>query len=148
MANIPLLYWAARETGDDSYRFAAEAHALSTQRDFVRADQSSYHAVEYALPAGTRARGFTFQGYADESCWSRGQAWGIYGFVASYAATGRRAHLQQAERLAETGRGASATTPCRSGISTIRPFPPPRATALPRRSRRPRFWTWRRCIGT
>jgi unsaturated chondroitin disaccharide hydrolase len=101
MANIPLLYWAARETGDGSYCLAAEAHALSTRRDFVRADQSTYHALEYALPAGTPARGFTFQGYADESCWSRGQAWALYGFVASHAATGRRAHLEQAERLAE-----------------------------------------------
>ncbi len=101
MANIPLLYWAADEAGDDSYRLAAEAHAQSTGRVFLRPDQSTYHAVEYALPAGTRARGFTFQGYADESCWSRGQSWAIYGFVASYAATGTPAYLEQAELLAE-----------------------------------------------
>jgi unsaturated chondroitin disaccharide hydrolase len=101
MANIPLLYWAADEAEDDSFRLAGEAHALSTQRSFLRADNSTFHAVEYALPSGERARGFTFQGYADDSCWSRGQAWAIYGFVATYAATANRAYLEQAERLAE-----------------------------------------------
>jgi len=101
MANIPLLYWAADQTGDSSYRVVGEAHALATQRDFVRSDQSTFHAVEYALPAGTPARAFTFQGCADRSCWSRGQSWAIYGFIASYAATGQRAYLEQAEHLSE-----------------------------------------------
>ncbi|MEJ1978821.1 MAG: hypothetical protein WDN49_24595 [Acetobacteraceae bacterium] len=100
MANIPLLYWAAPEADDDSFRLAGEAHALTTQRAFLRADDSTFHAVEYALPEGERSRGFTFQGYADDSCWSRGQAWAIYGFVATYAATGKPAYLAQAERLA------------------------------------------------
>ncbi len=111
MANIPLLYWATEETGDDSFRLVAEAHALSTQRAFIRPDQSTFHAVEFALPAGARARGFTFQGYADDSCWSRGQSWAIYGFVASYAATGARAHLEQAERLAEYWRRRTGDDP-------------------------------------
>ena len=102
MANIPLLYWAAHETGDDSYRLAAEAHALSTQRDFVRADQSILPRRRIRAARRDAARvASPFRAMRDESCWSRGQAWAIYGFVASYAATGRRAHLQQAERLAE-----------------------------------------------
>ena len=100
MANIPLLYWAAREADDGSFRLAGEAHAITTRAAFIRDDESTYHAVEYALPSGERARGFTFQGYADESCWSRGQAWAIYGYVASYAATGKREYLTLAERLA------------------------------------------------
>ncbi len=101
MANIPLLYWAAGESGDDSFRLAGEAHAAATWRAFVRADFSTFHAVEYALPSGERARGFTFQGHADTSCWSRGQAWAIYGFVATFAATGRDEYRERAERLAE-----------------------------------------------
>lgn len=101
MANIPLLYWATDQTKDESYRLVAEAHALATQRDFVRPDQSTFHAVEYDQRTGDRKRGFTFQGHADDSCWSRGQAWAIYGFVASYAATGKAAYLDQAEQLAE-----------------------------------------------
>ena len=30
-------------------------------------------------------RGLTFQGHRDESCWSRGHAWGIYGFPIAYS---------------------------------------------------------------
>jgi unsaturated chondroitin disaccharide hydrolase len=101
MANIPLLYWAATAADDDSFRLAGEAHAMTTQRAFLREDDSTFHAVEFALPGGDRTRGFTFQGYADTSCWSRGQAWAIYGFVATFAATGKPAYLAQAERLAE-----------------------------------------------
>ncbi len=101
MANLPLLYWAAGAAGAASFRLAGEAHAMLTRSAFVRDDLSTYHAVEYALPQGTRARGFTFQGYADESCWSRGQAWAIYGYVATAAATGKRVYLDLAEQLAE-----------------------------------------------
>jgi unsaturated chondroitin disaccharide hydrolase len=74
---------------------------LATRRSFIRDDMSTYHAVEYALPQGNRSRGFTFQGYADESCWARGQAWAIYGYVATAAATGKREYLNLAEQLAE-----------------------------------------------
>lgn len=101
MANIPLLYWAAGQADDGSFRLTGEAHAAMTRQAFLRGDDSTYHAVEYQLPSGERSRGFTFQGYADESCWSRGQAWAIYGFVATYAATGKPEYLALAERLAD-----------------------------------------------
>ena len=101
MANLPLLYWAADHADDGSFRLAALAHALMTRDAFVRADGSTYHAVEYDLATGERARGFTFQGAFDESCWPRGQGWAIYGFAATFRATGRREHLDLAERLAD-----------------------------------------------
>ena len=101
MANLPLLYWAAKETGDASFLVAAEEHAKATRDMFIRDDLSTYHAVEYDLPAGTRRRGFTFQGHADESLWSRGQGWAIYGYAATAAATGNPDYLRLAERLAE-----------------------------------------------
>lgn len=100
MANLPLLYWAADRSGDASFRFAAEAHALATTKAFIRPDMSTYHAVEYR-PDGTRLRGYTFQGFADESCWSRGQAWAILGFAATARATGKRDYLELAERLSD-----------------------------------------------
>jgi unsaturated chondroitin disaccharide hydrolase len=101
MANLPLLYWAATEAEDASFLVAAEEHAKATRDTFIRDDFSTYHAVEYDLPAGTRRRGFTFQGYADESLWSRGQGWAIYGYAATAAATGNPEYLRLAERLAE-----------------------------------------------
>jgi unsaturated chondroitin disaccharide hydrolase len=101
MANIPLLYWAARHTGDDSFRVAAEAHARKTESAFIRADGSTYHAVEYDPHSGARQRGHTFQGYSDESFWSRGQGWAVLGFAATAAANGNRHDLDLASRLAD-----------------------------------------------
>ncbi|HEX5079592.1 MAG TPA: hypothetical protein VFV80_10615, partial [Geminicoccaceae bacterium] len=101
MANLPLLYWAADQADDGSFRLAAQAHAQMTCAAFVRADLSTYHAVEYDLESGERTRGYTFQGAFDESCWPRGQAWAIYGFAATARATGKPEYLQLAEQLAD-----------------------------------------------
>ena len=76
MANLPLLYWAADFAADDSFRVCAEAHARMTAAAFVRPDNTTFHAVEYDTQTGERTRGFTFQGYADTSCWSRGPSVG------------------------------------------------------------------------
>jgi unsaturated chondroitin disaccharide hydrolase len=102
MANIPLLYWAAKETGDDSFVLAGEAHAAMTERNFIRSDGTLYHAVEYNTRTGGRTRAYTFQGYSDESSWSRGAGWAVYGFAATAAATGRRDYLDRAVALATT----------------------------------------------
>jgi unsaturated chondroitin disaccharide hydrolase len=101
LANLPLLYWAADTSKDGSFRLAAEAHALTSREAFVRPDMSTYHAVEYDDVSGERLRAYTFQGAANESCWSRGQAWAILGFTATASATGKREYLELAERLAD-----------------------------------------------
>lgn len=101
MANLALLYWAAQISGDESYIVAGEMHANMTRDAFIRPDLSTYHAVEYDLPSGDRARGYTFQGYADESCWSRGQGWAILGFADTARATGRLRYLELANELAD-----------------------------------------------
>ena len=100
MANLSLLYWASRYSGDGSYRLVAEAHAQMTAKGFIRPDLSTYHAVEYDTRSGQRVRGYTFQGFADESAWSRGQGWAIYGYVISARETGKREYLDLAEKLA------------------------------------------------
>lgn len=101
MANLPLLYWASRHSGDGSYRLVAEAHAQATAKAFIREDWSTFHAVEYDTVTGERKRGYTFQGYADDSAWSRGQGWAIYGYVVCARETGKRTYLHLAEQLAE-----------------------------------------------
>jgi unsaturated chondroitin disaccharide hydrolase len=87
MANLPLLYWAAKYKNDASFTLAGEAHAMMTRQAFIRPDNSTYHAVEYDIATGERARGFTFQGYADSSCWPRGQAWAISDLLMSPSST-------------------------------------------------------------
>ncbi len=99
MANLPLLYWAANFTGDASFRLAADAHAAFTQQGFVRPDYSTFHAVEYDETTGQRVRGYTFQGFADDSAWSRGQTWAIYGYAQSARETRKVEYLGLAERL-------------------------------------------------
>lgn len=98
MANIPLLYWAAATSGDASFRLAGIAHAEMT-KNFIRPDNSTYHAVEYDPVSGKRVRGYTFQGYKDESLWARGQCWAVYGYAATAAVTGEHKYLDLAETL-------------------------------------------------
>lgn len=101
MANLRLLYWAADQCDDGSFRLAGEAHAAKTWEAMVRPDHSTYHAVEYDLETGARRRGYTFQGHSAESCWSRGQTWAILGMAETAEATGRPEYLDRAIRLAE-----------------------------------------------
>lgn len=101
MANLPLLFWAANHTKDASYRVVAESHAKMTLDAFVRSDQSTCHAVTYDPVTGAVSRQYTFQGYSDRSCWSRGQAWAIYGFAATATATRNIEYLSAAECLAQ-----------------------------------------------
>ncbi|KAJ0416893.1 Six-hairpin glycosidase-like protein [Aspergillus carlsbadensis] len=100
MLNLDLLFWAARETGDRSLYDVAVAHARTTQRDHVRADKSTCHVVNYHQDGQVKAK-FTHQGYSDESCWSRGQAWGILGFMQTYGWTREAGFLQTARELAD-----------------------------------------------
>jgi len=80
MMNLPLLYWASEETGEEAYREVAREHATTTLRYLVRSDGSTYHTFFLDPITGKPIGGKTAQGYADESLWTRGQAWAIYGF--------------------------------------------------------------------
>lgn len=78
--NLPLLLWAAAETGDRHLRRVAEAGAETIRRQHVRTDGSTCHVVRH-WPANARTiEHETLQGASPDSCWSRGQAWALYGF--------------------------------------------------------------------
>lgn len=98
MMNLPLLWWAARVTGDNEFRIRAMAHATTTAANFFRPDGSTYHLIRYDPDTGTAVAKGTFQGASDESCWSRGQAWAIAGFAWCYAETGAVQYRETAER--------------------------------------------------
>lgn len=42
----------------------------------------------------------THQGYSDASAWSRGQAWGLYGYTMCYRETGLPEFLERAKQIA------------------------------------------------
>lgn len=100
LMNLPLLYWAYKQTGREEYMQAAKSHADKTRRYIVRGDDSSYHTFYFDQENGQPVRGGTQQGYRDGSTWSRGQAWGIYGFALSYRYTGDPLFLETSRRMA------------------------------------------------
>lgn len=100
LMNLPLLYWASAQTGRGEYAEAARIHAEKTRRYIVRGDDSSYHTFYFDPENGQPVRGAAQQGWRDGSTWSRGQAWGIYGFALSYRYTGEERFLETARRMA------------------------------------------------
>lgn len=98
--NLPLLYWASAETGDLSFRRAARRHFAQAARLLVRPDASTFHTYHVDVRTGAPRFGSTHQGRSDDSCWARGQAWGIYGFALGYALEGDAALLGRATALA------------------------------------------------
>lgn len=101
MMNIPLLYWASRETGDERFRYIAELHADSTLKHHLREDGSVAHIVVHDPLKDAAIETLKGQGIAVGSAWSRGQAWGIYGFVLSYIHTGEKRYLNAAKSIAD-----------------------------------------------
>ena len=87
MMNIPLLWWAYRETGDPTFLKVASTHSLRTAEELVREDGSTIQVLDFDIKTGKIFRKHTTQGYNSNSCWSRGQAWALYGFALAYKAT-------------------------------------------------------------
>ena len=101
MMNLELLFWATRETGDSSFYKIAVTHANTTMKNHFRPDYSSYHVINYNPETGQVQKKHTAQGYADESAWARGQAWGLYGFTVMYRETRDKKYLDQANYIAQ-----------------------------------------------
>lgn len=102
MMNLELLFEASKLSGDSSFYKIAVAHANTTLKNHFRNDNSSYHVVDYdTSKQGTVLSKNTHQGFADESAWARGQAWGLYGYTMCYRETKDIRYLQQAEKIAD-----------------------------------------------
>lgn len=101
LMNTPLLFWASRVSGDPRYAIAARRHAVQLRDHIVRPDGTTFHTFYWDLATGAPLRGETEQGSADDSCWARGQAWGIYGFSLNYRHTGDPSLLAAAARCAD-----------------------------------------------
>lgn len=101
MMNLEFLFWAAKQFDQSSYADASVSHAFRALSDHYRTDYSSYHVVSYDTLSGKPVEKGTHQGYADETAWARGQAWGLYGFSMGYRNTGEKKFLDQAEHIAD-----------------------------------------------
>lgn len=87
LMNAPLMFWAAEETGDERFYRAALDHNRTTEQLLIRANGSSYHHYQFDVATHGPVKGLTFQGHSNESTWSRGHSWGVYGFAITYSYT-------------------------------------------------------------
>lgn len=101
MMNLELLFWAAEHGGSKNLGDVAIKHAETTMKNHFRPDGGTYHVLSYDTTNGSVLVRNTHQGYADESVWARGQAWGIYGFTVTYRFTKDQRFLETAERAAD-----------------------------------------------
>ena len=101
MLNLELLFEATKLKGDSIYHQIAVKHANTTLKNHFRADNSSFHVVDYDPENGEIIQKTTAQGYADESAWARGQAWGLYGYTLCYRYTKNPIYLAQANKIAD-----------------------------------------------
>jgi len=99
MMNLDLLFWASKETGNPHYAEVATAHARTTLTHHLRTDGSTSHVCDFNPETGAFIKQDTHQGLNATSCWSRGQAWGVYGFADCYRATGDPIFLNASRRL-------------------------------------------------
>ena len=101
LLNLPLLYWASEETGDDKYRNIAEKHIHTAVANVIREDYSTWHTFFFDMETGAPDHGATCQGYRDGSAWARGQAWGVYGMALAYKYTGRKEYIDLFRHVTE-----------------------------------------------
>jgi hypothetical protein len=115
MCNLDLLYYASHHADDPSLADMATAHALTLLRSHLRPEPvmqlskevytgqwySTCHVANIDPSSGELKCRLSAQGYAHESTWSRGQAWGILGYAETYTWTKDRRFLEAACGLAE-----------------------------------------------
>jgi len=101
MMNLELLFFASKITGDTTYKHIAIKHAEKTMQNHLRPDFSSYHVINYDTITGKALHKETNQGFAHNSTWTRGQAWGVYGFTMTYRETGDKRFLNTAIKMAD-----------------------------------------------
>ena len=100
MMNLPLLVWASQVEQDPRFKHLALAHAKMAQQLMVRGDGSVKHILVFDPETGAYLHSQGGQGYAHGSSWTRGQAWGIYGFALAARHFHDPSFLVTAQRIA------------------------------------------------
>lgn len=115
MCNLDLLYYASHHAQEPSLAEMATAHALTLLKSHLRPEPvlssskdayngrwySTCHVANIDPRNGGLKRRLSAQGYAHESTWARGQAWGILGYAETYTWTKDRRFLDASCGLAE-----------------------------------------------
>jgi unsaturated chondroitin disaccharide hydrolase len=101
MMNVPIIFYAAQQTGDKGLYDLAVAHCRTTERTIVRPNGGTAHEGIFDTATGQFLRQTTHQGLAADSDWSRGLAWSLYGYSKVYRYTDDPADLAVARRNAD-----------------------------------------------
>lgn len=98
MMNMELPLFVGSNGGNSAHVDRAVQHADTTWEDLIRSDGSSIHVIGYKAD-GSVDYARTHQGWTPESTWSRGQAWGVYGYAMVYRYTQLPRMLERAEAM-------------------------------------------------
>lgn len=101
MMNLEMLFYASKVSGNKKYYDIAVQHADATLKNQFREDFSTYHVIAYDTVSSNVVGKMTAQGLSDNSTWSRGQAWAIYGFTMVYRETQDEKYLDAAVKATD-----------------------------------------------
>ncbi|OGX87045.1 hypothetical protein BEN47_12095 [Hymenobacter lapidarius] len=101
LMNLEMLFSASKLSGDPSFAHLAKTHANTDLKHRFRKDHSTYHVLDFDPATGQLRKAMTHQGFADNSCWARGQAWAIYGYTMLYRHTRDPRYLTAAQQAAD-----------------------------------------------
>jgi unsaturated chondroitin disaccharide hydrolase len=96
-----LMFWAAAQTGNQTYYNEALQNAITEETYLVRPDGGSAQFAYFNSATGKFIDNEAYEGFSSTSTWSRGEAWGIYGFTLAAQQTGRADFLATAEKMAD-----------------------------------------------
>lgn len=113
--NLPIVCWAANETGDSRMHDIAVQTAKTIREQHIRPDGATYHVVDHDPETGEITHRGTHQGAHDNSCWTRGQAWTLYGFT-------RMGVVLESEEMMATARKTADYFLTQLGKKTIPPW--------------------------
>lgn len=97
MINLELLLFSGKRENIE----IAKRHADTTMKNQFRKDATVYHVAVYDPVTGKHLRNCTHQGLGDNTLWSRGQAWAIYGYTMMYRYTHEKRYLKFAQKVAD-----------------------------------------------
>jgi unsaturated chondroitin disaccharide hydrolase len=98
---VELLFWASKNGGEAAWYDMAVRHCYRIIENFVRPDGSTYHFANFDPNTGELIEYLEGGGYSTDTTWSRGQAWGLYGFTVAYRETEDPNFLETAVKIAD-----------------------------------------------
>ncbi len=99
--NLPILFFAAKESDCPRFEHIAKAHADTVVKEFIREDGSVNHMVEFDPYTGERLKIHGGQGDGPSSAWSRGTSWALHGMAELYTLTQKNHYLETAQKVAD-----------------------------------------------